>query len=348
MNNKITIKDVAKKAEVSPSTVSLVLSGKGNISEDVRNRVYEAAKQLDYIKPVHASSIAVKHISHIAILVCEDYEKAFEWNFIRHMLINLESEITKKQYYPVIIPVSFAHEPNKIMEKIVLSKAGAVLSIHYGNPELFQQLETQEIPVVLINNSQYQDQFYTVCADVVQGAYKATKYLLSLGHTQIALADYHRPDMPGIVHDVFLGFKKALEEEEVTFPESDRITVNLYNEEELHEKLHRVFHETHHPPTALLAHDDYFAARIFSAFHHLNIQVPADVSLTALGDTLDYNQSFIPKITTVRLNNDLLGKIAGEMILQRLQNNHQKEIDVLKVNYQLEERESCRLLLSGA
>lgn len=340
--NKITIKDVAKKAGVSPSTVSLVLSGKGTISEDVRKRVYDAAKKLDYVKLVHTTSIAAKHISHIAILVCEDYEKAFEWNFIRLMLINLEAEITREQYYPVIIPVRLDQETNKVLEKIVLSKAGAVLSIHYGNPDLFRQLENQGVPVVIINNSQYQDQFYTVCADVVQGAYKATKYLLSNGHTRIAMADYHRPDMPTIVQDVFLGFQKALDEENVTFSEQHRITVNLYNEKELQQKLHTLFQETEHPPTALFAHDDYFAARILSAFQQLQIRVPDDISLVALGDTLDYNQPFTPKITTARLNNDLLGKIAGEMILRRLKNNHQKDLDVLKVNYQLEERASCR------
>lgn len=337
---KATLKDVARKAKVSISTVSLVLSGKGVISDDVRSKVYEAAKKLDYIKPMHSSSIASKHISHIAILVCEDYEKAFEWNFIRLMLIHLEAEITQEQYYPVIIPVRLDLDPNKALEKIVLSKAGAVLSIHYGNQELFEHLESQKIPVVIINNIQYQSQFFTVCADSLQGAYIAAKHLIALGHRRIALADYPRPDMPAIVNDTLFGFKKALDEQAIGFLERDHITVDLYNMEELQQKLQAIFREDDRP-TALFAHDDYLAARILVALQHLQLRVPDDVSLIALGDTLDYNQPFIPNITTMRLNNDLLGKIAGEMVLRRL-SSRRKEIEVLKVNYQLVERGSCK------
>ena len=339
---KITMKDVAQKAGVSPSTVSLVLSGKGAFSDDVRDKVYNAARKLDYIKSLHTPSIAAKQISHIAILICEDYEKAFEWNFVRRMLISLEAEITKEHYYPVIVPVTLVQDSREIFEKIVLSKVGAILSIHYANTTLFKQLEQQGLPVVLINNHEYRDKFYTVCADVMDGAYKATKHLLNHGHRDIAMIDYYRNDMPTLMEDIFWGFKKALDEERVSQPEHYRLTVDLYNEEELYQKLKNLLKGTTSPPTALFAHDDYFAARIFSTLQRLGIQVPDAVSLTALGDTLDYQQPFIPKITTARLNNELLGKIAGEMILKRLKNEQSEQIDVLKVNYQLQDRNSCK------
>ena len=340
--SKITMKDVAQKAGVSPSTVSLVLSGKGTFSDDVRNKVYKAARKLDYIKSIHTPSIAAKQISHIAILVCEDYEKAFEWNFVRRMLINLESEITQKHYYPVLVPVTLAQDIREIFEKIVLAKVGAVLSIHYANATLFRQLEQQGLPVVLINNYENGDRFYTVCADVMDGGYKAVQHLLDHGHRRIAVMDYHRRDMPMLVEDVFWGFKKALDRENVAFPAHYRVTVNLYDEEELQQKLRVLFQQTESLPTAIFAHDDYFAARILSAFQRLGIRVPDDVSLTALGDTLDYQQPFIPKITTARLNNELLGKIAGEMILKRLKDGQSEHVDVLKVNYQLHDRGSSR------
>ena len=100
-----TLKDVAEQAGVSVSTVSLVLNRKGQISQDVRERVYEAAKKLEYIKPVYSPSTNAKPIRHIAILVFEDYEKSFIWDFFRRIIIQLETIITKEQYYPVLIPV---------------------------------------------------------------------------------------------------------------------------------------------------------------------------------------------------------------------------------------------------
>lgn len=66
------LKDIAKEARVSVATVSLVLRGKKNFSIKVRDRVYEAAQRLKYIKPVYAASVLTKHITHLALLVPED------------------------------------------------------------------------------------------------------------------------------------------------------------------------------------------------------------------------------------------------------------------------------------
>jgi DNA-binding LacI/PurR family transcriptional regulator len=338
--NNVTLKDIAKEAGVSISTVSLVLSGKKKISKDVRDKVYQVAKKLGYIKPVYGSSIATKHLSHIAILVHEDYEKAFEWNFIRQMIINLESVITKDQYYPVIIPVRLNQETNEILEKVVLSKAGGLFSIHYGNGELFQQLEGQGIPVVLVNNSDFQTQFHSVCTDDFQGAYEGTTYLLSLGHRQIGHIDYHRPDVPAVVKDRFAGFKTALDEVRITFPHKYRVTVKLFDMDELHQKLDQLF-EGDNPPTALFVHDDHLAAQVIVVLRNIQLNVPENVSIIAPGDTLDYNQAFIPRITTMRINTSLMGTLAGEMILRRLKHD-QEDIHVLKVNQTLIERGSCK------
>jgi DNA-binding LacI/PurR family transcriptional regulator len=340
--NSVTLKDIAKETGVSISTVSLVLSGKKRISKDVRDKVYEVARKLGYIKPAYGSSIATNRLSHIAILVHEDYEKAFEWHFIRQMIINLESAITKDQYYPVIIPVRLDEETNEILEKVLLAKVGGLFSIHYGNAELFQHLEEQSIPVVILNNSNFQNQFYSVCVDDFQGAYEGTKYLLALGHRRIGYVEYHRPDVPAVVKDRFAGFKTAVDAEHITFAETDRVTVTLFNMEELQQALCKMF-EDKNRPTALFVHDDHLAAQVIVTLQNMQIQVPKDVSIVAPGDTLDYNQVFIPRITTMRINTSLMGTLAGEMILKRLKHD-QEDIHVLKVNQTLVERGSCRRL----
>ena len=118
------------------------------------------------------------------------------------------------------------------------------------------------------------------------------------------------------------------------------MTVDLFNMQELQQKLASMFDKPD-PPTAIFAHDDCLAARIIVALQQRQIRVPDDVSLIAPGDTLDYNQPFIPRITTMCINNELMGKLAGEMLLERLQ-NPQTVIHGLKVNQQLIERGSCK------
>lgn len=250
MNNP-TLRDIAKATGVSVATVSLVLNGKGNISQDVRDRVYAIAQELGYVKPVYGPSIAISRTNHIAILVHEDYERAFLWNFIREMLIQLEAVMTREQYFPVLVPVSNMQDIDLIFQKVILSKAAGLFSIHYGNAELFQRFESQGLPVVVVNNSGFQNQFHAVCVDDFQGAYEGTMHLLSLGHRRLGYIDYYKPDVQACVDDRFIGFKKAVDEQQIPFSDEERITVGLHDMEGLFRQIKRLFQQES-PPTACM------------------------------------------------------------------------------------------------
>lgn len=332
--------DVANRAGVSITTASNILNGKGRFSTEIKKKVFDAAKELNYRVNIYASSIARGKTSHIGVLFHEDYEKAFEWNFIRHMIIQIEAVITAHGYYPVMIPVSLRLKTVDVLKKIAASGTGALFSIHYGNKELFTLLEDQGIPVVVINNSNYQDKFFTVCTDDFQGAYEGAKHLIELGHRKLSFIEYHRPDQPTVLADRFIGFKKAVDEYSIDFDKEMRVTVNLYDMEEMLARIKGIM-SGEDRPTAFFVHDDYLAARVIVALNECGYFVPEDVSIIAPGDTLDYNQPFIPRITTMSIDTDMLGKLAGEMMIARLKKeleNHQ----VLKVKQRLIERGSCR------
>lgn len=337
--SKATLKDVAKAASVSLATASLVLNRKGQLSDNVRERVLDAAKALDYHKPIVLGENR-RYLGYVAILVFEDAEKAFVWNFFRRIIVQLEAVVTRAGYYPIIIPVTINCEPQDILEKILVAKAKAVCSIDYGNAELFRNLEEQGLPVIVINNTGFQTQYFSVCVDDFHGAYEGAKHLITLGHTRIAYGEYHRPEMPALLYDRFVGFKKALDEADLPFPEEFRMTVNLFDPDDLLQQLRALF-QSATPPTAIFAHDDYLAACIIGDLRALQLRVPEDVSIIAPGDTLDYTQPFTPQITTMCINNELMGKLAGEMLLERFQ-NPQAGVHVLKVNQNLVERGSCR------
>ena len=338
---KATLRDVAKEAGVSLSTASLVLNRKGLFSQEVRDRVAEAAQKLAYAR-LAAANGARKYQGTVAILVFEDPEKAFVWDFFRRIILPLEAVIARARFCAVIIPVSLRHDAQEVFEKVAAAKVQALFSIDYGNAELFQRLEAQGIPVVVINNSSFQTQCYSVCVDDFHGAYEGAKHLLTSGHRQLLYVEYDRPDMPALLNDRFIGFTKALDEAKIPFPDADRLTVNLFDMAALQRQLQQIF-QCKPAPTAIFAHDDYLAARIIVALRNLHIAVPAEATIIAPGDTLDYAQPFTPQITTMCINNELMGKLAGEMLLERLR-APQQPLHVLKVNQQLIDRGSCQPL----
>ena len=215
--------DVAERAGVSLSTASLALAGKGRISSGVRDHVIAAARDLGYRKRGRSFPRRPAGLRYVAILHHED--KEYEWGFIRPILLQIESSLHHHGYFPVLLPVRIGSDPESVFRRITEAGVGAVFSIHFHNEELFDRLEKRGTLVIIVNNSNLQDKFDSVCVDDFQGAYEGAVYLLKLGHRNIAYVEYERPDLPAVVADRFVGFKKALDESRIALPPDQRVTV---------------------------------------------------------------------------------------------------------------------------
>jgi LacI family transcriptional regulator len=331
------LKDIAKKARVSVATASLVLSGKGRISEGVRDKVRDTAKQLGYRprRPVRAGAAST---SSVGILHAED--RQYEWNFIRLTILELERSMRQRALVPVLIAAGSHAEPEKVVRHVVDSGVGAVFTLQMSDGEVFAALRERGIQVVVINHSGFQARFHSVCVDDFQGAYEGTMFLLSLGHRSLAFVEYARPESPTVVADRFIGFRKALEEYRLGFSPERRITVPFMDRKKLEWKLEALFARPE-KPTAIFAHDDYLGLFVVEALGRLGLSVPKDVSLVAPGDVLDYSLPFVPQITTMRIDTTLLGKTAANLMFDRMLNTD-SDVHVLKVKEQLVRRTSCR------
>jgi len=89
------------------------------------------------------------------------------------------------------------------------------------------------------------------------------------------------------------------------------VTVTLFNMEELQQALCKMFADKNRP-TALFVHDDHLAAQVIVTLQNMQIQAPKECLHRCSWDTLDYNQVFIPRITTMRINTSLIGTLAGK------------------------------------
>lgn len=341
--DSVTLKDVASKSGVSLATASLVLNGKGSISSEVRDRVVKNAGAMGYLKNVHAAATASRSSRHVAVLVDESYEKAYEWNLVRSILLPLEATLSQSGYYPILLPVTGQQPVRRIIEKVVMAGAGALFAIHFGDDELFRRLEKRGLPVVILNHNRATRSYYSVTDDFFYGVFEATTFLLENGHRNLWYIDYRRPDLPTVVSDRRTGFQSAVDRfDTVDTIETAALTIaDIQNQREIGEAADRIAAAATAGPVAIAAHDDFIAARIVAVLEKRGVSVPDEVSIASPGDTLDYGLSFIPQITTFRTDFELMGKLAGEMLLRRFA-GESTSVETLKVQRVLMDRESVR------
>lgn len=337
--SKITLKDVAAAAGVSLSTASLAMTGKGRISSDVRQQVLAQADRLAYKKTV-AASFSRKATPVIGLLFSIDAQWGLAFEFVRPILEAIDRYFSARAYTVALIPIEEKLAPEELFRRIDSLACVGLFSLHFGHEALFSRLESRAIPVVLIMNGNYQDRFSTVCVDDFQGAYEGAVHLLQAAHRKIVFVDFKRLDVPKVSVDRFIGVKKALEEFKIPEHALERITDDPLDHDSLKNRLSIIF-SAKAPPTAVFALDDELAARTLFLLNELGFSVPRDVSLIAPGDLLDYRQEYCPQISTLKIDTALMGRIACELMDDRLQ-SHDDAIHVLKVKQQLVLRGSTR------
>jgi LacI family transcriptional regulator len=338
MAKSVKLSDIAARAGVSVAAVSMALSGKGKISAEVCDRIIAISEELAYKKRGPGAEARRNNFRYVTILHSESY--TYSWNFSYALISGLEVRLTQKGYYPLVIHMNQEWEPDTIIEEIRASKSGAVFSIDFSHESLFPRLEEFGIPLIVVNNSLFQDRYCSVLADDIQGTYDGTLKLIEQGHRRIAFIDYKRPTLPTVVQDRYFGFRKALEERGLEFPEDWRITVALQDQEDLERRLAEVF-KGGKGPSALMAHDDYFAACAIPALRKLGLSVPIDVSMIAPGDVLDYSQPFLPRVSTMRIDIEFLVRTSVDLMLNCLA-RESSEVLVLKTRLHYMDRGSIR------
>lgn len=304
--------DVAEKAGVSVTTASMALSGKGRISPEVRNRVQEVADSLGYKRNRQNNN------KHWVLILNMDEDNDHLSYFYNPIIRQLQNSARDRGYTLSILPLSGGEDEQIVFNDLLIMKVSSVFTFHYVSMKLFKKLESLNIPCVVINHPSTQDEFFTICSDDFQGAYEGTVKLISAGHRNISCIDYFRENLPGVVADRYYGFRKAVDEYHIPFSENSRLTVNIHNNKELDHRIREFFINSDPKPTAIFAHDDILAHKIIFILNKLQLSVPDDISIISPGDTLNYDVPETPRISTMRIDTDLMGKYATDMMIERL------------------------------
>ena len=295
----VSIKDIAKKAGVSPSTVSRALHNHPRISPETTHYIQDLAKEMGYVPSAVARSLVSSKSTTIGVAV-NDFLNPFYVNLIS----NIEDAVTDDQYH---VFVSSFHRNRK--RELSLTNAfferrlaGIIVVGSLVDKEYLDWPNRTAMPIVLISCPTYP---FSVSVDNYAGVCSAMEHLIELGHRRIAFVTQgHRTNTEVQRLDAY---RAALTEHSI--PVDNALVVD--GDGDITGGITAVpqLLALDNRPTAILCYNDMTAIGVVNGLQQQDHKVPDDFSVVGFDD-LNIASAYSPSLTTVRQPTDQLGQNA--------------------------------------
>lgn len=313
-----TIKDVAKMADVSISTVSRVINDSKPVSPEARRRVLKAIEVLDYKPNEVARSLVTKKSNLIGVIV-NDIGSTYVSSILRGV-----EEIGRMYKYDILLSSSYGDSEVEVkFAKLLLQKQveGIIVISDTLNTKLLYRLEESKIPYINVNRFYNVDEHYTVGVNHKDGTYQMTNYLVENGHKNIGLL-YVRKDFDRTEEKIKEdGYLEALEEHGLV---KNTIGIEGIREKDVAEIMDKVEEKIKSGVTAFVTTQDEIGIHLQNALLDRGYKIPEDVSVTGYGAT-EMTELTRPKLTSVKVPYYDIGAVAIRKILKEIKKEESED-----------------------
>ncbi|RMG85798.1 MAG: LacI family transcriptional regulator [Chloroflexi bacterium] len=332
--DKVTIFDVARESGVSYSTVSRVLNGFKYVKESTRQKVLEAADRLGYVANLQARSLAGGRSNIIGVLV-----PGLDNGYIGEIIRGID-EALRDIGYDLMLYTTHRQEGKESRYVQAIANGltdGLILIVPLIPTAYLDALRQQRFPYVLIDQSDIEESSSIVDATNEKGAYEATRYLIELGHRRIG----HITGLMGLSSAVerLAGYKAALEEAGIPF-NPQLVVEGDFWEQSGYEGTQKLL-ALPQPPTAIFASNDLMAFGAYEAVRTNGLDIPKDISIVGFDD-IPQASLVHPKLTTVHQPLDQMGRVAVQILLERIEKDSPPRRVTLAIHLVI--RDSCQPL----
>ena len=312
MPQRSSIKDIARIAGVSPSTVSRALAGSTRVSQATRQRIRVIARELAYT-PSQAARSLVKGSSPIIGVVSPSLSDPYIASVMKGIEI-----ASHTAGYQRLVASTRGEEGREIeMVRMLLSHnvAGLIVLSSRAGGAYHDVLTQVDTPVVFVNALHVGERVYNIATDNEYGGWLATSYLIAQGHRRIAhLAG---PQAGRSQAARAAGYRRALEEAGIPFDPEMSISGDgsiAAGRKALHWWLARPAEKR---PTAVFCYNDLSALGLLSEAYQQGVRVPDYLSVMGF-DNVSVASISIPPLTTVEQRTEELGRLAVDSLLASL------------------------------
>lgn len=330
MAGSVTVKDVARVAEVSIGTVSRVFNNHHNVTEEVRQRVLRAASELGYSGQSGHEARARENghsrlIKELGFIYYSSTNEQMMANpFWSHILYGAESAARKANIKVTYRAISeFAQDADALLEALAQMKLGGILLVGPAELATISLIKELKLPLLLVDNCVPGLPVDAVLSDNFEGARTAVDYLISEGHTRIGFIGGPTIKGPRPINKIYTierraaGYRTALRDAGLP------VNYDWYEEGNLtpeggYEACKRLLakHDTL-PFSALFCANDATAIGAMKALREADLRIPEDVSLVGFDD-IEMVEHLTPALTTMRVDKEALGYIAVKHLLMRV------------------------------
>ncbi|SHF95068.1 LacI family DNA-binding transcriptional regulator [Ornithinibacillus halophilus] len=330
----ITIKDVAKKANVSIATVSRILNDKPGYSEETKKKVMQVIEELGYHPNGIARGLISKRSHTIGVLVPK-----LSSMLMTEFVSGIEN-ITHQNGSSAIICHTESNG-KKTMQYLQLLKEkqidGIIFASELLTEDYYQFVKKMEIPIVLLSTISYDHPVPYVRVDDQHAAYSATDYLIKNGHKNIGMIGGNKEDMVAGQPRID-GYLQAMEKHNLSCTDKQIVSGHGFGFEDGVDGFRKLI-EQFPEVTAVFAASDEIALGVISVAYQMGIKVPEQLSIIGY-DNLSLAEMSIPPLTTVAQPLKQMGEKATEMVFDIINNN--KTVESRIFPHAIVERDSVR------
>lgn len=307
---QVSIKDIAKAAEVSHSTVSRALSDSPLVSDETRARIQRLAQEMGYSPDAQARSLVMGRTQTIGLVVTSIADP-----FVAEVVEGIETAAHGYGYS--VILASSNNEPDREMDAVDMLRSkrvdGLIVTSSRVGVVYLEHLERIGVPIVLVNNHSEEMGPYTfsISVDNVHGGYLASRHLINAGHRRIAFVTGPADHSSSLGRQE--GYRQALAQAGIdrdpalTLPGDGRSTGG--------ECALRALLELSDQPSAAFCYNDMTAIGLLRAARAAGLSVPGDLAIVGFDD-IPFAAYVHPALTTIAQPKIEMGQQAMDMVME--------------------------------
>ncbi|MDK2976912.1 MAG: LacI family transcriptional regulator [Candidatus Marinimicrobia bacterium] len=315
-----TIKDIARKAGVSISTVSLVLNHKGYVADETREKILSIIKEMDY-KPLHsARKLATQKTGNMGYILWEGHFSEVEM-FYSQVFLGMEYAARKNDYYILLTTVNDHFDPRQDLPRFLKYNDVDGVALAGRVPlDLIHYLDKHAIPFVLVDYEVPGKNYNTIKIDNYNGAFRAVEFLIEQGRRHISFVGgtFIHPS----IKERYRGYKDALEKHGLlnnSYLEAYSYCENVETSRAIGEKGIKKLLKSRPEIDGVFCCNDTTALGVLSGIQSMGKTIPEDVAVIGFDDIPPAEFSS-PKLSTVSVPKLDIGKEAYKLLYEQIYN----------------------------